>query len=322
MTEDYVDETYPTLVKWADPPKGCPWLDGQCLETRLLPGAYNRPVTYFRKDGENGLDAVLTAKAARPRIPEYQDLVYIVNAAKILNVNVRTLRDLLREYGSQTVIKAGKRKDGHPCWHAYVSAEFVEKVKADRNRAGQAADTMTVTEAAKHLKTARLKVTLTDVHNLIAAGLLTSKDGTGIVVRKARASGKLLRCVRKCHRVPKAEVEELRKPALPLAGQPADPRAPGRQPLLLRRAAEAIRDRNHTTTATRDAAGDDSAATLPPRRRGRKKGWRDQEAQDRDCRIVDNWRTGNFASIAELARKHDVDRSHASRLLKNAGLKA
>jgi hypothetical protein len=63
-----------------------------------------------------------------------------------------------------------------------------------------------------------------------------------------------------------------------------------------------------------------SPATTP-RRRGRPKGWRDQEAIERDQRLVEDAKTGAYASIADLARKHDVDRSHASKVLKKAGIK-
>jgi hypothetical protein len=59
-----------------------------------------------------------------------------------------------------------------------------------------------------------------------------------------------------------------------------------------------------------------------PRRRGRRPGWRDPEALARDQRIVEDGRAGRYASIAELARAHGVDRSHASRVLKKAGLRA
>src|SRR3954463_12605740 len=61
----YVEQTQTTLKKWGDRRRGgCPWLGGEALQTRPLPTAYNRVITYYRKAD---LDRVRAAQATRPK---------------------------------------------------------------------------------------------------------------------------------------------------------------------------------------------------------------------------------------------------------------
>src|SRR5262249_6160549 len=72
------------LFKWQT---ACPWLDGQAVRTRPLPSGYNRTITYYAKES---LDRIRDAKAARPLIPSYPDLVYIGDACRELRMSART----------------------------------------------------------------------------------------------------------------------------------------------------------------------------------------------------------------------------------------
>lgn len=66
----------------------------------------------------------------------------------------------------------------------------------------------------------------------------------------------------------------------------------------------------------------ESAASLPDAKRpGRRKGSLDPAARRRHKLIVDDWNAGRYKSVAELARAYHVDRSTASKILKQAGLK-
>ncbi len=58
-------------------------------------------------------------------------------------------------------------------------------------------------------------------------------------------------------------------------------------------------------------------ASVTTGRRGRKKGWRDPGAIDRDKRMIDAWKGGQFDTPAELGRVFKVDKSYAYKLVRS-----
>lgn len=65
----------------------------------------------------------------------------------------------------------------------------------------------------------------------------------------------------------------------------------------------------------------EEAASIQPKRRGRPRGSLDPAARRKHILIVDAWRTGQYKTVADLARAFSYERSTASKILKAAGLK-
>lgn len=58
------------------------------------------------------------------------------------------------------------------------------------------------------------------------------------------------------------------------------------------------------------------------KRRGRKRGWRDPAAADRDRKLVEEFKQGKFGTAAAAAREYEIDPSYARKVLKNARVKS
>jgi hypothetical protein len=155
-------------------------LGGEALDTTDVQSAFGRTMRYFV---ESDMDAALETQRLREPVPGYPGLTYIEDAAKELNVSVRTLRRLLkaRDPEARPVKKRGKSKDGRGLKRAYVPAEFVTETQAKRKSRPTPMDRMTVEEAA-----ACLGIQVTSVRNLICRGKLKAETGEKTVNAKPR----------------------------------------------------------------------------------------------------------------------------------------
>jgi hypothetical protein len=170
-----------TLRIWADllprsPHRGCPWLDGEALETKRIRTAYNREITYFLK---SDLDRVRRAIARRLKVPKYPGLVHIEAAAKAQGVSTKTMRRAFAAYrkekGAPSLDVArdmpAKSTDGRALPRSYVPEEFTEWFK-QRRELHPDADDISVEDAA-----ALLDRSIKAVNTLIHRGILSPKAG-------------------------------------------------------------------------------------------------------------------------------------------------
>jgi hypothetical protein len=310
----YAGVSRTTLGKWRDRPqrRGRPRRPGRCpplgraIRTRPFPGGYNRTITYFAKaDLDEWRDAMARAKP----VPDRPGLVYIKDAAAELGVSVRTLR---RMPGVRVERLPGKSSDARARPRAYVSRSFVDAWKEQRAQFPVPAGKLSVSEAAK-----RLKVTRAELHNLIKAGLIDAEDGRSITT--AEKGALVLRYPRSCKLIPLDAVERLKAAmaALPAgAGAVVHP-GRGKGPGLLRRAAVALRNESVRVPELLGSIGTGSG----PRRRGRPKGTIDAAAQDRNRRMVEEYKAGRYESVADLARAYHMTRGRASQILAAAGVR-
>jgi hypothetical protein len=298
-----------TVLLWADTDgAGCPDLDGRKIRTRETLNGLGRPDTYY---SESDLTEAKDVRARRTNSPHYPDEIAVRDLAKELGIHVNTLWPKISAAGYQTVQRSVKGKDGRSTTIAYVPLEFAQKARAMRRDAVQD-DEVPVAEVAR-----LLGIEKTDVKNLVAAGLLPTQPGRVIRTIKDGKNGKCHRVAYPCRLVSRAEVERLQAALAALPAVAEAPRA-GRPPNRLRLAAEALRDeRLDSANAGRIAATAESADTSStrPNRGGRPLGSIDHRAAQRNQRMRDDWKSGEFASIATLAKAFHVSRSHASGII-------
>jgi len=120
-----------TINGWKE---SCPWLGGKGLETLPMEGAHGRTYTYFAKDRDRGLDAVLRARQGRAPRPDVPDHVLIVAAAKELGVHPRQFRYWMGREDEPAVRVPSKGTDGRPTFRSYISRAFVEKWQGEAPR--------------------------------------------------------------------------------------------------------------------------------------------------------------------------------------------
>jgi hypothetical protein len=139
---EHVGKSQVTLHKWADrlarngrPFRAgfCPLL-GRAIETRPLPGGYNRMITYFSK---KDLNLINKAQAMRvPGVaPDCPDLSHVDKAAEELDCHIRTLyrrAEGARERKSFTSrVRTGR---GGPCRVPTSASSSSIKPKSPRSR--------------------------------------------------------------------------------------------------------------------------------------------------------------------------------------------
>jgi hypothetical protein len=173
-----------TLARWAE---SCPWLEDRGVRTRLLPGGYDRVITYY---SEADLNAIRDTTAGRNKIPSYDGLAHVGEAAKECGVSVRTLR---RGYPAYRASQARQGKgrppvardmpaksgDGRALPRSYVPRDFLDWFKEHRRLnapAGAAAEAGSVTDPISVEEAGTiLELSIQGVHSLIHRGLLEAK---------------------------------------------------------------------------------------------------------------------------------------------------
>jgi hypothetical protein len=190
--------TVTTLANWTE---HCPWLDGRGLETRQLDGGNGRLFTYYAKDGGNGLDDIVSAKARRSPTPELPGHVHIEAAAADLGVSVFTLLKRMRNAEVKAKKAAGKDRPGRASRRAYVPASFIDQYAADQRKTPPPPGRITIREAMALLGVSRYVV-----YSLIGREELKSAE-TGRVLVKASDGEEYMR---PGITLLKSEVEKLR----------------------------------------------------------------------------------------------------------------
>jgi len=265
----------PTLEKWADiKGTGCPWLNGEVLDSCELPNALNRQ---FRHFPEPELIRVREAMRKQAKVPEYPGFTYVETARKELGISLRTLRRMAAAQIPPTRIekKTAKSADGRARTKAYISTEFVEAMKAKRKEVPVPAERLTVAEAA-----VELKIDNAAVHRLLKVGKLSGIIGKKLVDAAPRGDGKRLHYARKATLVSRASVERLKRE---LRGEP--------EPV---------------TAVPPEQTAAPSNAPKRKGKRGRPKGSIDPEVQERNRKIRADKAAGTYPSDAELARAYGV----------------
>jgi hypothetical protein len=169
----YVGASHATLFyRWQ---VSCPWLDGQGIETRLLPSGYGRIITYYAKDD---LDRVRAARAHRAPVPIVPGYVYIEDAMVELGWSMRTLRRWM-DAKKVRPKKISAKEAGRPARagphvralrRSYVPRTFVDECKAAQT--AKPPGKITYEEAA-----AILGITYGGVNSLVVQRILKPYPG-------------------------------------------------------------------------------------------------------------------------------------------------
>lgn len=350
---DYVGVSMSTLYNWANivgkrKRRGCPWLDGDAIDVRVLPGAIGQEFTYF---SQADLDRVIAARRARGR-PDYPGLTSVDAAKQALSLSHGAILRRLREQvpPERVVRKRGCLPDGRACHRAYIRTAAVTKmIKAAAT--GPPAARMTVKKAA-----AELGVSVDSVRLYGNEGRLDIRSERVAVSNRQGKDGRAPCCYqRRGCTVSRESVERLRQEMRAVvppdrmtvkeaatrlglsepsihriaAGIGLDmkrrcPRTCERVNTVSRDLVERLRQRREgTLPPVREEAQDSDPepepdpAPGPPqkKKRGRPKGRIDPEVASRNRQMQDDWSAGKFSTKAALARAYHVTRQTADAVL-------
>ncbi len=253
----YLGVSYPTLIGYANQnasgeKKGCPWLGGQAIPTRLLPTAYNRKIRFFP---QKALDRVNDARAERVTVPVHPGSVHVVAAAEDLGVSVRTLRRRLQECASRGVKATpkdlpAKSIDGRALPRSYVPAVAVKACVSAQEKKRPPDSKITVREAAT-----TLKLRTVSVHALIRRGVLKAEIGTPVCKGGYLRKGTIL---------DREEVERYKKRRERKAGPHSSPDPTAAPEPMGSASRESAADRTHDQTLSDLAAYPSRLASVNP----------------------------------------------------------